>query len=539
MNQSSNQDNNMNSKLNFSNYENIPTREEYLRNMQMNQNMVNNSEMERPKTINEQITNTYNNIQNNQMGLEQNNVGVSNIDNQNQMNFNNQNMGYGNQNIGNQQMTNQSLGNNNGINNQISNGFNNINYDIDEEFSVPKKKPFGIILLIILILVFVGGIVYYFLVLDNPKTIFSSAINNLSKSIVSVNTDSQEKLEKINLEYDIDVNFLTTDEDSQLIYNIFNDITLNMKLGMDKNEEKVSLILNPMYKDKEVIDIHMLAEAKDNGKTYLKLDGLYDKVIYVEDTEDENEKDDKTDNQDVDIPNVSLSDYKLLVSSVINNFKDTLDGANYEKEYVKLNGEYVKKVSLILDNEFMSTLYMKLINDSDFVSSYAKISKISEEEVVDELNYEISELDEDTYELYSLYLSIIGNEFIMFEDDAGEDGLLKITKDNNKYSFEYEEDYTLLYQGYFEYKDNSDKDNLLVSLDFVEDELSVELDIDMKTDKDMGIDELDTKDAVNIDNMSNDDMNKIMEKFLDNEAVKLFLSDTGLDYYLSMEEPQI
>ena len=80
---------------------------------------------------------------------------------------------------------------------------------------------------------------------------------------------------------------------------------------------------------------------------------------------------------------------------------------------------------------------------------------------------------------------------------------------------------------------------LSVNLDSIEDELSVELNIDMITNKDMGIDEFDTKESVNIDDLSDDDMNKIIEKFLSNEAVKLFLSDTGLDYYLTMQNPEI
>lgn len=549
MNQNNNQEQDINSKLNFSNYQNIPTREEYLKSIQnqqsnnidqeissLNQNInnqVTNNELQRPKTINEQITSSYNqmynmNVQNQQQQVNQNITGINNVNNQN---INLQN------NIMNQEIINQQSVVNT-PNNQISSGVNNNNnYNVDEEFSVPKKKPIGIILIIVLLLVSVGGILFYFLVLDNPKTIFSQTINSLSKSVTNVNLNNQENLEKVNLEYDIGFNFLTSDKDSQQVYDLFNDITLNMKLGMDKNEEKVSLILNPKYKNKDVINIHLLAEAIENGKTYLKLDDLYDKVIYVEGTDDTLKEDNS--NEEISISSVSLDDYKSLLSSVINNFKDTLNTATYKKEYVKLNDKYVKKISLILDNEFMTTLYGKLINDSEFVDNYAKISGLTEEEVVDELNYQISELDEDTYELCSLYLSILSNEFIMFEDDAGEDGVLKITKEDNKYNFEYEQDYTLLYQGHFKYENNDDKSMLSVNLDSIEDELSVELNIDMITNKDMGIDEFDTKESVNIDDLSDDDMNKIIEKFLSNEAVKSFLSDTGLDYYLTMQNPEI
>ena len=47
-----------------------------------------------------------------------------------------------------------------------------------------------------------------------------------------------------------------------------------------------------------------------------------------------------------------------------------------------------------------------------------------------------------------------------------------------------------------------------------------------------GIDELDTSNTVNIDEISEDDMTNIMEKLLDNDAITSLLKDTGLDSFL-------
>ena len=267
----------------------------------------------------------------------------------------------------------------------------------------------------------------------------------------------------------------------------------------------------------------MLTKSSENI-SYLSLKELYPKTIKVESEEDSL----TDDTQKVD---TSIDDYKQVYNSFLTALKESMANAKYTKSYTKLNDKLVKKITINIDKSLVETLITKLLNDEKFSASDAKIMNITETEVSDELNEELSNLEDKT-EVLSIYLGIINNEFNMLDIDAGEDGQIKITKENDTYQFEYSENYTLMYQGKITITKNSNQTSISLSIDLLEEKTSVKLNMTTKLDETKGIDELDTSNTVNIDEISEDDMTNIMTKLLDNDAITSLLKDTGLDSFL-------
>ena len=89
-----------------------------------------------------------------------------------------------------------------------------------------------------------------------------------------------------------------------------------------------------------------------------------------------------------------------------------------------------------------------------------------------------------------------------------------------------------MYQGKITITKNSNQTSISLSIDLLEEKTSVKLNMTTKLDETKGIDELDTSNTVNIDEISEDDMTNIMENLLDNDAITSLLKDTGLDSFL-------
>ena len=397
--------------------------------------------------------------------------------------------------------------NNNSIlspNNEYNVPQNNIN-EMDDSFVEPKKKPFGIIFLFLLLLLIFGGIAYYYFVLDNPKTIFTTAINN---ALDKVNFQDTKKSSLI--DYNLNLNITSSDNEMKDMLDIINQFKLSGTIGIDSNFNELTGVIN--YKDRQLLDYNILIDSGDNPAMYTRLQDLYDKTIKVE-LEEENITDYDT----------NINDYKQLVSSFKAVLNSSLENANYQKKYLKLNDKIVKKISLNIDESLLTNIYNKLLQDSLFINSYAKINDMTNEEVSDLLNKDISDAKGNN-ETLNIYLSTLKNEFIKFEYVSAEDNLT-ITKDNDKYNFDLSESYTSIYQGYVKLTEVNNKNNLTVYLSLIKEGLNVETNIEYLIDESKKINTMDTNNSVNLEELSEEETNKIIENLFKNEAFNLFFED--------------
>ena len=439
--------------------------------------------------------------------MDENNNNNLNYDNNNQQINNNQTLG---------QMINQPISNNqqpipnsqNLINNNqpLEQDFNqlpkNVNDEMDDSFAIPKKKPIGLIIIILLLLIIIGGLAYYYFVLDNPKTIFTTVTNNV---LDKIKFDDNNK--NMTIDYNLSLNLTSPNKELKDTLDLINKIKLSGTFSKENDNNYLNGIVN--YQDKQLLDYNVLI---DKIAIYAKLNNLYDKTIKLE-----------LDDSDDTTYDTNVNDYKQVTLSLKNVLTSSLENANYQKKYVKLNNDTVKKMTLNIDESFIVNICNKLLQDNAFINSYAKIKDMTNEEVSDLLNKDITDAKGNN-ETLNVYLSVLKNEFIKMEYINDKD-TLTVIKDNDKYNFDLSESYTSIYQGYIKLIQVNNKNNLTLSLSLIKDEVNIDANIEYLYDENKKITPFDTTNAVNYDDLSEEETNKITENLIKNEAFNAFLED--------------
>lgn len=382
--------------------------------------------------------------------------------------------------------------------------------EIDEYFRDAKKRSFPTgIIFIILLLALCGGVAYYYFVIDSPKNIFLTAVNSIK---TKANTYKQ-----INYDFSLNPNITTNNKEYLDAIDIINNFYVTGKGGTDLSKEHNFIRINTFYRQKDLLSIDTYSE--DRETYYIKYNNdIFDKIIKVnindlEETENSNKT--STDQKE-NLDNIS----KSLQNITIKQLKE----ANYTKEYVDLNNTKVKKITLIVDKKFVEDYCKELINDDSFMESLSQLEGITESELEENINKEISSIEDDYVEKLSLYLSIFENEFIMLELISSEERFT-LNKEDDKYEYKYYNNSIIKYQGYISIeKDNNDYE-ITFSLDDIEENITIELDLELSLEYDKPIETIDTTGAVDYSKLSENDMNKMSENMLKNEALKKLLED--------------
>lgn len=413
----------------------------------------------------------------------------------------------------NQMSNEQMLTNNNSVYPQPTVKKENIS-EMDDSFVEPKKKGHAALIFLILLILIIGATAAYYFVIDAPDKIFTKATETLFSGAESKVT----KKDKINLNYNLGLNVTTESEDYKQFTDLLKNVNLSGTISIDNNNDTFSGTSLVKYKNEELINLTALLELKDNGNMYFKFNDILDKVIKIDLSNDE-EKPESINNH-----NISAEDYKQVLSSISNVLKQALTNAEYKKEITKLNDEYVKKVTLIADKEFCKEIYTKLLQDNNFLESYAKITDSTVEKVTDDLNKDMDDLEDGIEEL-TIYLTLLKNEFLKFTYTGKEEGM-NITKESDKYSFELSESYSTKYEGNFNLKEVGNEKVLNLYLRMVDKKTTIDLSlIYSKNDNDIIID---TTNAQDIENLSEEDMNKITSSMSENKAFNNLLEDLGI-----------
>ena len=382
--------------------------------------------------------------------------------------------------------------------------------EIEEYFSEVKNKSFPIgIIFIIVFLALIGGVIYYYFVIDNPKNLFLGVINNTLDKI------NYQEHGKINYEFSLDTIVNSTNKEYIDIVNIIEDFALTGKGGLDLDNKKSYSELTTYYQSEKLLDLTTYYQFDDY--LYLESKDLFDKVIKIKNETEE------TNNENNSNYNIKIDDLEKLVNSLKEIIKDILDNASYQKEYVDLSGTKVKKITLIVNQDLMENFYNKLLDNNDFLESYSKITDTDKTEVKKGINNAIDKLDDET-EKISLYLSIFENEFLMLESIYKKERIT-ITKENNAYNYKIYDDSIIEYQGYIEIEKTNNEYQISFEYDDIKEEINIILNLDLSLDYDKDIEEMDTKDAIDYDKLTENDLNKILNNLSKNKTFTTLSED--------------
>ena len=379
--------------------------------------------------------------------------------------------------------------------------------EIDAYFKDVKRKGFPIkFFLFLLILLMFGGIAYYYFVFDSPHNILLMTIKNTFTCIKQDNTEYKT----INYNYELDINLLTNNKEYVDITNIINNFYLTGNLGIDKNKKETFLKLNTFYEQKPLLTID--GYHQNDEYVYIKLNNLFDKVIKTK-IETEEDSTNEIDNETLE----------KTIKSTVDIMIDTLKKAEFKKEYTKLNDTIAKKITFTIDEKLTKELYKNMLNNKEFMENYSKIQGMTESELKDSINEDINNI-EDFTETTELYVTPLENEFLMIDITEDEDRTV-ITKEKDEYNYKIYTDSIIEYQGTISVEKEDNSYEIMFTSENIEEEMSFEINLDLSYEYNTNIDSLDITNALDSEELTEEDGTKIAEKLIENDAFVKLVED--------------
>lgn len=377
--------------------------------------------------------------------------------------------------------------------------------------SVPKRKRGGLIVVIILFLVAlgIGGFYCYkqFFAKNAMEVLIDSMFNYLEASIEESDFDS------VAYDFEVQMNLQSSNAEDNEVLAIFNKLDFSGSYGVDFKQNIMNVDFRSNYDDKDLLDFSVYTEY---GRGYIYLDGLYDKYI-----------DTSIDNYS-EIFERNIDDYKYLVSGVKKALDGSIKDEYYKLEKVSIDGEKLEKITLDLtgDNyqEWNNKFTNILLNDSNFMESYAKVFDIKLEEAKKELKDMLEEDKDYDGEEYILYMK--GLEFVKFELISEDNRIVVSASGKNKY------DYQLFGNG-TEYGSGSvkmaSKDNESMKISYYDngENFGAEFKFKVSTKKNISVDRKDVTNSISIDNISDEDMASIYSKLMENEGIVKIIEEVS------------
>ena len=374
-----------------------------------------------------------------------------------------------------------------------------------EEKPKAKTNPIAYVVLILFAVAALGAVLYYF-VLDKPNKAFASLVNDTYASVPITETKNTFT------NYDVKLKVVTSNEQYKAYTSLFDKLGINVTMGQTDDGIAMNGLLS--YDNTEVLNYSML--TKENI-AYLKLNNLYDKVL---------EMNTATEELPVEASvNINDIDSEKMIKAVKNALDKALEKANYTKEITDLGSDKVKKYTLTIDSTFTDTLYNELSGNADFMKGYATMSGGDEANAKVTLKEELTNLAQEKVKI-QMYTPLLKKELKKLSISSSSESIV-ITPNNDTYNFSYSENGTAVFNGYIEYKKTGEDGNINLNINIPSMDLGLTVNTAFSNFKDMNI--LDPKDAIKLEELSEEEMNTITNKLMDNKGVQSLIKDLGLD----------
>ena len=390
----------------------------------------------------------------------------------------------------------------------------------------PKKKGkiiLGIILAIIIIAI-IALVAVYFLVFSTPQYIFASTVDsifnmkaqtyNTVKSAVTLNGSVQFEDESINEQLTDLENF-----------------SINIGSQIDYQNQSEIVDLGLQYEDESVVGARFYFK---DGEMYTLLDGLYDDYIKVNlDTEQANLMQELLDLTKVQGKQENLIKAMSILGNEIKGQISNVGTFEKSTEQMTLNGENknVTRVSLLFNAQEFSTVVINvcnnLANNNEFIQCFEESPKDALLDIVASL--EEGEPSSDDTVRISIYTQGLLNETIGF-------GLDLNLADNTELSInmnimkETDDLYTVSYTQGDNYingrieiarAENTEENqtgDAKITLE-VSNLGTMELNMGYAYSYNQAVDEVDTRNSVNAEDLTQEDMNTILENLMERPVI--------------------
>lgn len=218
---------------------------------------------------------------------------------------------------------------------------------------------------------------------------------------------------------------------------------------IDKKKNEASATVGLVNKDKKMIDIDAYIEGKE---AYLALNDLYNKTIKTKLEKEIKELDLST--------NQNLEDIDKLLEKTEIIVKDTIKDKDIKKtkETKEFNGKkekYTKVEYTVKNQEFTKEIIEAYQKDDEIIKILANLTQKTEKDVKKMLEDAIDDLKDtnnDTTTTFNIYLKgLIGKAqaFELIDDND----ILEVVKDNNVYKYSYKSNSKEVFNGEYNQKE--------------------------------------------------------------------------------------
>lgn len=386
-----------------------------------------------------------------------------------------------------------------------------------------KSFNLGFVFLILFIFVVIGGFYYCYLnFFNNPEYIIKKSVKN----VLANNKVATIDLEKIiRLHGNIDFDFRATNLEEKGL-EALNDIDILYNVDADIKNEILNLNLESKYKDNKLIDAK-LYNNKNNIYFYLK--DVYDKYIKVTKDSVVEDLNNKTNS-----PDINKKDLEKILNGLLNVLSNTFteEDFNRETEEISYNDKkrelYKNSIIYNKDNfkRINESFVKNLKEDSELVLNLQKI--YGEKELEKYLNNLLTMKDIKNFSCeLAIYTEGYSNKFVKL--------LLKIQDDDDYMIIEVNKENILTLSLMFDKTDlkidieKNNENNYIINFNSVlENGLYGNVRINAICENIDSIEKIDDKNIVSLDDLENEELNKIKEKLNENKIINELISDLGV-----------
>jgi len=280
-----------------------------------------------------------------------------------------------------------------------------------------KNNKFKIVLILVAVLL-IGGFLYF----NSPKNIFLRVINKGYNNIVEnleSNVDKSKKNIKTggNLTFDFKINDLYKNSFDTSLIDEINKLELELNSEIGSKTKEFMYELNTKYDSNNLLGLAIYGKEKN---IYLELKEIFDKYIEIPiDNYDElfEDYDKSLEESEYIIAKLKNSLLKNLDNKDFKKSKTTLKTDDKEFKVNKI--EY--KINEKSATKLMMNVFKDLKKDKKFIKNLSQLSETEEKEITDLLNSLIEELgsatefDTETFISISLYTKGFLHEYVGFE----------------------------------------------------------------------------------------------------------------------------
>lgn len=363
----------------------------------------------------------------------------------------------------------------------------------------------AIVVVLVLLIVGVGGAFFFIRYLEGKnsiKVLMSDGFDYLKANILSQDNVSGEA----------SISFTSTgNSDYDYLFDILNNIDVNVKYGFDYKNKIADLDINTKYYKDKLINFNTYIE---NNTLYLYSGELYDKYVKV-----------SNDNNTSNGSSYTKEDIEVVVSKVGEVSINALEDKYFTKSKEVVNGKRLSKTELLLNDDNIKSISKNILNslasDTEFLSSYEKITGKNSSDIKSDIDKYMADMNSTTYDEVVISVYNDFTKFVMLKVKSG-NNLLTVTKSDNVYNYKIEGDN--FYSGSYamEVKDNI----TYVYIIFKDDSTNYvgKLELTNKPIKN-NIIKKNITDSVYISDISSEELDGILNKISNNTAMERLVSD--------------